>query len=106
MSFCCPNCGSQIGEAQSVDVLTAGDLSPQQRKIIGAMQSPVGAWVSSVDIAAAVWGDGQKLRRATPLRRTISVLITRMQGELVRYGWTIASDRRGNYKLIPMERGA
>jgi hypothetical protein len=104
-TFCCPNCGNRIGEAQPVDILASGDLKPQQRVIIRAMQASIGAWVDAADLAAALWGSAQKLH-STPARRRLSVLIADMQADLVRYGWTIAGDRRGHYKLIPMERGA
>jgi hypothetical protein len=103
--FACPTCGSPIGEAQPIERLSEGDFTRQQRLIIETMRPHVGAWMPTEQIEKALW-DAVGRKSINPSKRLVATQISNMQSELVLYGWTIAGDRRGHYKLIPMERGA
>lgn len=103
-SFSCPCCGNPIGEASPVERILDADLTRQQRTIIGALSERVGDWVRVNAIENLIWETKDTKRPIDANRASISVQVSKAQSILKPLGWFIASDRRGCYRLIPLEK--
>lgn len=102
-TFSCPCCGGFIGEAPPIDRLLECDLTRQQRIMVTMLSTNVGQWFSVITIERELWkGDGTK-RAPNTSAQSISAQVTKMRPAIERSGWSIQSDRRGHYRLIPLE---
>ncbi|SOC45738.1 hypothetical protein SAMN05892877_117127 [Rhizobium subbaraonis] len=103
-TYCCPNCGSSIGEASPVERILDADLTRQQRLIVTALSERVGEWVRVSHLENLIWAGNETKRPIDVSRQSISTQIFKIKEVIRPLGWFVGSDRRGNYRLIPLEK--
>lgn len=104
-SFCCPACGSTIGQAATVDDVKSAITAPAHRIIFDALSRSVGASVRRDTLVDRIYGDRPD---GGPERADVilKVQVSQLRRKIEPYGWTISVSKGGSghlaqWRLIP-----
>jgi DNA-binding response OmpR family regulator len=105
--YCCPACGSPVGEAVDLATVRTAITSHSKVAIFDALSRKRGEFMSADDLMDRVFGAGIHDDR----RQVFASQMCQLRREIERYGWTVSHGRGGGrtsakYRLIPTEMGA
>jgi DNA-binding response OmpR family regulator len=107
--FSCPCCGSDIGEAASLDAVAEAVSSPTRNTILEMLARNIGRPVRRDTMIDRLYGDRPD-GGPDAASSILMVQVSRLRREIEPFGWTVSNGKggagdRAQWRLIPLEKG-